>query len=583
MLDYKTSMNGENGLNDGNNIITPVGGSSVAVILLVEDERSKDPVVSETLAKLGYQCHSIPDVEKALELTEYTPEPDVLIISSDTRFSAELERLYEQFDCYLPVIVIGENIDDDLLMEYEKAGVDRFISQPVNPRWLRLCVQSALRLRQLYRHEINQRKQLLTYRQQVDQEQEVAAKIYNNVLQGNYLQTEAVKSVMSSMALFNGDLLLVDRTPDNHLYLLLGDFTGHGLSASVAATPVADIFYGMARKGFAIVDIVQEINAKLYKMLPTNRFLAATAAALNPDSKTLSLFTCGLPEHFLVSDLDGSYKVIGSKNIPLGIQRTIALEKQDFGVNQHHHLYLMTDGVFEAQNREGEGFGAERIVAAVCNNPATGMDTLKANLASHTHGLGQQDDMSFVELICDVDNVPWQSGSAEQATRRIQALRWKTAMEFDADALRLLNPVPVMVNALMEIQGLHEHRQSIFLIISELFTNALDHGVLGLDSMIKDTPEGFLRFYELKDEGIQGLQQGKIRLLFSHEPTDEGGRLTIKVSDSGNGFDWRRRKQDLQENISFSGRGLKLVETLCSRITFHGKGNRVTAVFDWRN
>ena len=583
MLDYKTSMNGESDLNHGNNIDTPAGDDSVAVILLVEDESSKDPVVSETLIKLGYQCHSIPDVEKALEFTRFNPEPDVLVILSDTRFSAELELIYEQLDCYLPVIVIGENIDDDLLMEYEKAGVDRFISRPVNPNWLRLCVQSALRLRQLYQHEINQRKQLLSYWQQVDLEQEVAAKIYNNVLQGNYLQTEAVKSVMSAMALFNGDLLLVDRTPDNHLYLLLGDFTGHGLSASVAATPVADIFYGMARKGFAIVDIVQEINAKLYKMLPTNRFLAATAAALYPDSKTLSLFTCGLPEHFLVNDLDGSYTTIQSKNIPLGIQRTIELEKQDFSVNQHHHLYLMTDGVFEAENLEGEAFGAERIIEAVCSNSATGIDTLKASLALHTHGLGQQDDISFVELICDVDNVPWQSKSAEQATRRIQALRWKTAMEFDIDALRLLSPVPVMVNALMEIQGLHAHRQSIFLIISELFTNALDHGVLGLDSTIKGTPEGFMRFYELKDKRIQDLPQGKIRLLFSHEPTDEGGRLTIKVSDSGNGFEWRTRKQDLKENVSFSGRGLKLVETLCKRLTFHGKGNRVTAVFDWRN
>ena len=208
---------------------------------------------------------------------------------------------------------------------------------------------------------------------------------------------------------------------------------------------------------------------------------------------------------------------------------------------------------------------------------------LRERLTEYTQGLGQQDDISFVELICDVDDAPWRPANPDKATRSIQALRWKTAMEFDIDALRLLNPVPVIVNALMELQGLQEHRQAIFLIISELFTNALEHGVLELDSAIKATPEGFMRYYEAKEMRMQIVQAGRIRLLFQHEPTEKGGRLTIKVVDSGSGFDWRARQQDLAENTGFCGRGLKLLDSLCSRLTYHGRGNRVTAVYDWRN
>jgi two-component sensor histidine kinase len=44
----------------------------------------------------------------------------------------------------------------------------------------------------------------------------------------------------------------------------------------------------------------------------------------------------------------------------------------------------------------------------------------------------------------------------------------------------------------MEIQGLIEHRESIFLIVTELFANALEHGLLGLDSKMKQSADGFM-------------------------------------------------------------------------------------------
>lgn len=553
----------------------------MATVLLIEDESCKQDGLAEFLARAGYQCHSVVSIQQAADFIRTGGCLDLLMVSTPVNGSEQLASIRTEVAGYLPLVVVGERGQDDFIDDYLKIGVDGFVFRPLDQRLLRMSVESALRMGRLDRRVRQQRRQLADFSQQMDLEQEVAFKIYQNVLQSNYLHTGVIKSFMSPMALFNGDLLLAERTPDNNLYVLLGDFTGHGLSASVAAMPVADIFYGMARKGFALADLVQEINARLYRILPTNRFLAATAVALYPDSKSLSLITCGLPEHFLVNDLDGSHKVIPSKNIPLGIQRTLELGEQSFSVARHHHLYLMTDGVFDAPNSQGEAFGTERITAALCRRAASGFDSLRAMLDEHTADLKQQDDISFVKLICDVDDVPWQCAIAERLDRPTQALNWKTSMELEIDALRLLNPVPVLVDALMEIQGLQQYRQSIFLIISELFANALDHGLLKLDSAIKTSPEGFMRFYQMKEERLQGLQVGKICLLFSHKPTDKGGQLTIEVSDSGDGFNWQGFQHDLRDNLGFCGRGLKLLETLCSRVTFHGKGNRVTAVFDW--
>ena len=566
------------------NTDNPLQIDSAVIILLIGNIGSEQQNIAAMLELAGHHCGFASSAQLALELLVSDVEPDILIVLSSNGLDDDLRTIRESVGDNFPIVVIGDSSNEQRLADCQKAGIAAFVVRPVDPSLLLMSVHSALRLRQLHQQQTALRQQLSSHQQQLELEREVAATIYKNVLQRNYLQTEVIKAEMPPMALFNGDLLLVERTPDNHLHVFLGDFTCHGLAASVVASPAASIFYGMSRKGFAITDIVREINAKLHRLLPINQFLAATVVALYPESKSLGVISCGLPDHVLVNDLDGSYKFIESKNIPLGVYSSIEAEERNFTVNEHHHLYLMTEAVLGMENVEGEAFGVQRVADAVCKHAESGLDALKASLIEHGRGLAQSgDDVALVELICDVNNVPWQSNSTEQATHQIQALSWRTIMELDINALRQLNPVPVMVNALMEIQGLQEHRQSIFLIASELFANALDHGVLGLDSSIKATPEGFMRFYELKEERIQSLQQGSIRLMFSHRPTEQGGRLTIKLVDSGNGFDWQAKRQSLAENVGFSGRGLKLLETLCTQLTYHGKGNRVTAVFDWRS
>lgn len=551
-------------------------------ILLISDENSHGQSLLQFLVSTGYYVRCASSAPAALHCLKTDEDIGLLMVATSACLSAEVDSFRAAAHDYLPIIVVGEATGDALTAGYRNSDIDDFVVRPVNFQLLRAKIKSVFRMRCAFRQETGQCSQLKHYRQKMETEQELTAKIYESVLQRNLLKTEVVKSVMSPLALFNGDLLLVEKTPDNQLYMLLGDFTGHGLSASVGAIPVAETFYGMVRKGFSLADIVQEINLKLYNMLPANMFLAATAIGLYPDSNTLSLITCGLPEHFIVNVLDGSHKTVKSKNVPLGILERLELAIQNISVDVHQHLYLMTDGAFEARNAVGEAFGSERALRAIKQNPPDGLAVLHARLDEHTQGSIQQDDVSLVELICDVDKIPWQTSPTAHMEHQPPALHWKSSMEFDIDALRVVNPVPVMVNALMEIQGLKRHRQAIFLIVSELFANALDHGVLQLDSTVKSTPEGFMHFYQLKEERLVNWGQGKIRLSAIHRPTSDGGQLAIKVTDSGDGFDWEARHQKLESNEGFCGRGVKLVETLCSSLTYHGRGNRVTAVFDWK-
>jgi anti-sigma regulatory factor (Ser/Thr protein kinase) len=132
------------------------------------------------------------------------------------------------------------------------------------------------------------------------------------------------------------------------------------------------------------------------------------------------------------------------------------------------------------------------------------------------------------------------------------------------------------------IQGTDTHRAEIFTILSELYNNAFDHGILGLDSGLKKTSEGFMQYYMEREERMTTLDDARIRLSISHEPYDQGGRLSLSLEDSGKGFDHHNKRIELTNTVEHSGRGIPLVNTLCEELEYQGDGNVVEAKYVWK-
>jgi signal transduction histidine kinase len=160
-------------------------------------------------------------------------------------------------------------------------------------------------------------------------------------------------------------------------------------------------------------------------------------------------------------------------------------------------------------------------------------------------------------------------------------MRWSVAVELVPDTLRSVDPLPLVMHLLMDLQGLHEHREQLYAVLMELFTNALDHGLLRLDSALKETPEGFARYYELRKLRLAELDHGCVRIELEHSPDGDGGQLRFTVEDDGPGFDHEQVFAPLRQNVSYFGRGIPLVHSICERIEYAGSGNHVEAVYRW--
>jgi CheY-like chemotaxis protein/anti-sigma regulatory factor (Ser/Thr protein kinase) len=552
-------------------------------ILVADDDNLQRLILAEIFIQAGHEVFLAENGEEAVHVFKNeAPDLVVLDIFMPKMDGIDAATKIQEFlgNKYVPIVFITGSDNNAQLQRCIEVGADDFVYKPFNRLVLKAKINSLLRVQQLYQQQYSQKQQLLEYQHQALQEQEIAAILYKNIVHAEFYDTPEVKYRLSPMALFNGDIFLVAKTPGNQLYALLGDFTGHGLAASVGAGPAAEIFHGMAEKGFGISEIIIEINRKMYKLLPVNMFLAATIVAFFPDTGSISLITCGLPDHYLFNRTSKQLQVIVSKNLPLGIIDSFQPDVQLLPISKENFLYLFTDGVIEAENTLGEQFDALGVIHSIENN-IHGYEAVLNALDTHTKGREQQDDITFVELDCNISDAQWMQTTTKKVHKKLVALSWRNSMEFHSSTLRHINPVPMVINSIMEIQGFIEHREAIFLIVTELFANALEHGLLGLDSKIKQSSEGFMQYYSAREERLAQLSDGYIKMSFNHQPTDAGGKLIIKMQDSGQGFDFSNVSSDLKQNEQSFGRGISLLLSLCKEVEYSGNGNRVKAVYEW--
>lgn len=560
-----------------------------ALRILIADDNSSDRLILRSL--LQREGHSVVEAENGRQAVQrfLAEQPDIVLLDvlmpELDGYDAAIQIKMMAGSRLVPIIFLTALTDVNALARCLEVGGDDFLTKPYQKLILQAKLRAFSRMQQLYDTVARQRDEIHFHTERLVREQQLAKILFDNIAHPGCLDAPTIRYQLSPMYIFNGDLLLAAEKPAGGLHVLLGDFTGHGLPAAIGAMPVSEIFYGMTQKGFALVDILAEINQRLKEILPTGVFCCAIGADIDFRGEMMELWNGGMPDGFLTRAGEGIISRFPSQHLPLGvvgrerfrpqIQRVVFLPGD--------RLLLTSDGVIETSNAAGEMFGSERLESSVETASEDGaFVAVQRALSLFGNGLAPRDDVSMVE----VKLVPW-SASADTLPSGplpigIGPLDWRFEYELRTQALQHFDPLPLLLQVLMELPALRPHRGRVFTILAELYSNALDHGILQLDSALKSTHEGFSEYYRQRQERLNSLQQGYVRLVFEHQPRTNGGRLRMRVEDSGQGFDWRSWQARQANDTSYGGRGLNLLASLCHSLQFEGRGNIVEANYDWQ-
>lgn len=365
-------------------------------ILVVDDDRITRLLLKSFLVRSSYEVVEARTGEEAIKLFQQE-HPDMVLMDVNmpvmTGYDAATVIKKISANHFVPIIFLTGLSDNESLLKCVESGGDDFLTKPIQNVLLDAKILSMKRI--LLMHQ-----ELEQYRQRTELEIELTQHVFDSLTKRmSENVVPGMNSWLHAAGHFSGDLMIYDTSPSGRLYLMLGDFTGHGFSAAIGAMPTSDIFFALTRRDFSLTEIIVEINRKLYEILPTGHYCAAVFVCHDPSTNHLEVFNCGLPPVFLLDDNHKTISTVESSNLALSAlsSERFLPEISRFENVSKTTLVLHSDGVTEAKNNQGETFGEARLRAALEVNDSP-FDSAKNKIESFIANAQLADDISLITL-----------------------------------------------------------------------------------------------------------------------------------------------------------------------------------------
>lgn len=552
-------------------------------ILLVDDDEEFRGLMTAFLSARGHRVRWAANGHEALSAFQ-TDEPDVVLIDKNMPVmdGHELVGRLKQLlgERWLPLIMMSVDADHQLHIEALRCGCDDYLAKPINFELLDAKLHSFRRVANLQRQLVQQRSELDRFYEQTEEEALLIGEIMQRLTHAHRLAESGIRHFIEPTKHFSGDLVAATRSPQGELYVMLADASGHGLSAAMLLIPAVQTFYAMAGKGFQLDAIAEEMNGKLRPYAVIGNFVAAALIRLRPEANAVEVWNGGLPPAVFVDQGGAIRRLFVSHNFPLG-----AVGGPDFSniIESFHYdgdgqLIAFSDGLIEAEDAYRRPFGMARLLETLRIAPRQArLNRLRSHVDAHCKGYPKHDDVSCVVVECPRTTAV-DADLPQNPTPIATKSQWSITLTLTAPQLKAVDLMPLLVDWAKAMGLSPEASSRFFLVMSELYNNALEHGVLALDSTLKQSDQGWDDYIAEREARLARLNEGEIEIQLEQLIATNGARLRIRVRDSGPGFDYRQVNElPNAELMQQAGYGLGLIRHYCLRLDYFGKGNVVEA------
>jgi CheY-like chemotaxis protein/serine phosphatase RsbU (regulator of sigma subunit) len=337
-------------------------------IMVVDDESLSRLLMDRMLKRDGHDVIFATNGEEAIQqFIEKKPDLIFMDVMMGDMSGYDTAQQIKGIDPgnHIPIIFLTSLADKDSLVQCLESGGDDFITKPFQYEILKAKVHAALRTREAYKRLQKQDAEVKLFHERLKWEQDVTETIFKQIIGDRQPTIAGCQSYLSPAALSCGDFLLAAEVvgyPQTYQFIM-GDFTGHGLSAAIGTLPVSSWFNEFVSEGRSIQDIACLLNNNLKKILPASHFCAATLFQFDMRKGELQVINAGLPDLLIVSANGEGITRIVSKRLPLGIvaQDLDEFTPQFYSLREGERMFAYTDGIVEATNDSGEMFGSGRL------------------------------------------------------------------------------------------------------------------------------------------------------------------------------------------------------------------------------
>ena len=328
-------------------------------------------------------------LEKLFELT------DPIYLKKENEYSSPLQNFQKtKFPVIVPmriqnktkgILAIGERItktpfyDDDLEFLFT-LGNEALI-----------CLENA----RLFEETLEKQK--------MEEELALAREIQQKLLPKKCPQLEKyeVEGINISSLHVSGDYFDCIKLDENHYCLAIADVSGKGTPASLLMANLQAVLNALIDSNSQLEEITGRINNLIHKNTNYDKFITFFIGILNIQENSFQYVNAGHNPPFFMHK-DGNIELLESGGLILGMMPNVPYEQDKVQLKQGDWIVMFTDGVTEAQDKDGEDFEEERLMELLQENKFASAEVMKDKILTavkeFTGDVPQSDDITLLIL-----------------------------------------------------------------------------------------------------------------------------------------------------------------------------------------
>lgn len=188
---------------------------------------------------------------------------------------------------------------------------------------------------------------------------------------------------------------------DGHIGLVIGDVSGHGIGPAMMMTATRAVLRTLVRSNNDPSKIIGRLNEILLEDTPVGHFVTLLIARLNVKDGSLLYSSAGHDGYILDSKGDVKHE-LEAQGLPLNIWQGDYETPPLLTLEPGDSLFLYTDGITEAHNRDNQMFGCQRMLGTMrANYDLSAQEMIDGLFDASTQfrdGTPQTDDMTSLLL-----------------------------------------------------------------------------------------------------------------------------------------------------------------------------------------
>jgi serine phosphatase RsbU (regulator of sigma subunit) len=160
-----------------------------------------------------------------------------------------------------------------------------------------------------------------------------------------------------------GDFGMVCPFGDEHLNLLLGDVSGHGISAALAASRIYTETSAHLQTGAPLRDVLATLNRSVIRKFNSSSFFFTVAAVqLDPSGRHMVFAGAGHPPCMVIKP-GADPQLLEARSMMLGALSNAVCHEPiiEKNLDPGDRILLYTDGITEVFDEQGEMLGTEGL------------------------------------------------------------------------------------------------------------------------------------------------------------------------------------------------------------------------------